>query len=124
MKIDSYTHFACPAFIDHLEAESGHPMVFRGLFSSIPELSDIDLRIRQVTNMLMLLSLPKCKYCCRLHVDSGHVMMLTTMHHIQRDVEASPRKFMVQYVVGPAGACERWLLLQANSELQQYSVDS
>lgn len=48
MKIDSYTHFACPAFMDHLEAESGHPMVFRGLFSAIPELMDIDLRIRQV----------------------------------------------------------------------------
>lgn len=47
MKIDSYTHFACPAFMEHLEAESGHPMVFRGLFSSIPELSDIDARIRQ-----------------------------------------------------------------------------
>lgn len=47
MKIDSYTHFACPAFIEHLEAESGHPMVFRGLFSAIPELSDIDVRIRQ-----------------------------------------------------------------------------
>lgn len=46
MKIDSYTHFACPAFMAHLEAESGHPMVFRGLFSAIPELSDIDLRLR------------------------------------------------------------------------------
>lgn len=48
MKIDVYTHFACPAFMDHLEAESKRPMVFRGLFSAIPELSDIDLRIRQV----------------------------------------------------------------------------
>lgn len=48
MKIDSYTHFACPAFMEHLEAESGHPMVFRGLFSAILELSDIDVRIRQV----------------------------------------------------------------------------
>lgn len=48
MKIDSYTHFACPAFMAHLEAESGHPMVFRGLFSAIPELLDIDLRIRRV----------------------------------------------------------------------------
>lgn len=47
MKIDCYTHFACPAFMEHLEAESGHPMVFRGLFSAIPELSDIDARIRQ-----------------------------------------------------------------------------
>lgn len=47
MKIDSYTHFACPAFMDHLEAESGHSMVFRGLFSAIPELSNIDARIRQ-----------------------------------------------------------------------------
>ena len=46
MKIDAYTHFACPAFMDHLEAESKRPMVFRGLFSAIPELSDIDLRIR------------------------------------------------------------------------------
>lgn len=48
MKIDSYTHFACPAFMDHLEAESKRPMVFRGLFSAIPELSNIDLRIRLV----------------------------------------------------------------------------
>eukprot|EP00903_Cladosiphon_okamuranus_P006883 g6703.t1 len=46
MKIDCYTHFACPAFMDHLEAESGHPMVFRRLFSAIPELADIDARIR------------------------------------------------------------------------------
>lgn len=46
MKIDAYTHFACPVFMDHLENASGHPMVFRGLFSAIPELSDIDLRIR------------------------------------------------------------------------------
>ncbi|CAM9996423.1 unnamed protein product [Ascophyllum nodosum] len=46
MKIDSYTHFACPAFADHLEAQSGRTMVFRRLFSAIPELSDIDQRIR------------------------------------------------------------------------------
>lgn len=52
MKIDSYTHFACPAFMAHLEAESGHPMVFRGLFSAIPELLDIDLRIRQVQHVM------------------------------------------------------------------------
>ena len=36
--------------MDHLEAESGNPMVFRGLFSAIPELSDIDLRIRWEDN--------------------------------------------------------------------------
>lgn len=51
MKIDCYTHFACPAFMEHLEAESGHPMVFRGLFANIPELSDIDARIRQDNKM-------------------------------------------------------------------------
>lgn len=67
MKIDSYTHFACPAFMDHLEAESGHPMVFRGLFSAIPELSDINARIRQ-ENHVMTMIMSRCNMLCCLQL--------------------------------------------------------
>lgn len=54
MKADAYTHFACPAFTDHLEAESGRTMIFRGLFDRIPELSDVDARIRYVVSLTLL----------------------------------------------------------------------
>lgn len=77
MKIDSYTHFACPAFMDHLEAESGHPMVFRGLFSAIPELSNVDRRIRQVKMNDTHLGM----YMCMIHTRSmclyDHDMLCT-----------------------------------------------
>lgn len=68
MKIDCYTHFACPSFMDHLEAESGHPMVFRGLFAAIPELSDVELRIRynNSTNMCQMY-IVRGNLCSRFH---------------------------------------------------------
>jgi hypothetical protein len=44
--IDAYTHFACPEFVAHLESKSGHAMVFRGLFSRIPELTDVSARLK------------------------------------------------------------------------------
>ncbi|CAM9201755.1 unnamed protein product [Discosporangium mesarthrocarpum] len=73
MKVDAYTHFACPAFIDHLEEASGHPMVFRGLFNAIPELCDVEARIRfmdlQGIDMHCLVPLPWLECEPELHAD-------------------------------------------------------
>ena len=44
--IDAYTHFACTPFIEFIEAECGRDMVFKGLFSRIPELTDVDKRLK------------------------------------------------------------------------------
>ncbi|KAG5185571.1 hypothetical protein JKP88DRAFT_311755 [Tribonema minus] len=98
--VDCYTHFACDAFVQYLEAQVGHPMVFRGLFSRIPELTDVAARLRFMdeldVDVSCLVPLPWLECEPALHAD---VELATQACRIANDemaklVAAHPDRFV------------------------------
>ncbi|CAM9765101.1 unnamed protein product [Phaeothamnion confervicola] len=100
MKIDAYTHFACIELVEHLELLSGRQMVFRGLFSRIPELMNVAARLRFMdahnVDVHVLVPLPWLE--CEPAIANDEVTALATCRvandAMARLVAAHPTRFV------------------------------